>query len=110
MRSTPQWRVDYEEVKVKRDTLAVELREVCPAFVAKIVDLFLRVQANDAELSRLHQARPCGVALHLREAELEVRNLDHFTSGTPSIAKEMRLPRFEYDLEQPSMAWPPRHV
>jgi hypothetical protein len=60
-----QWRADYELLKVKRDALAVELGEVYPKVVRKLVSLFTRLKANDAELSRLHQARPSGAGLHL---------------------------------------------
>jgi hypothetical protein len=98
-----QWRADCEVHKVKRDALAAELREVYPRAVAEIVDLLTRIAANDAELFRLHQARPAGISVHLRSAELEARDLESFTRDAPSITKELRLP----DWEQPTKTvWP----
>jgi hypothetical protein len=102
-----QWRADYEELGGKCDALAAELRELYPAFATKIADLFGRIATNDAEISRLHQARPAGTALHLPGAELMARNLAGFTRGEPSIAKELRLPDW---LNATKMAWPPPTV
>jgi hypothetical protein len=100
-----QWRSDYEKLKVKRDGLAEELRTIYPEFETKITDLFTRIAANDAELSRLHQARPGGVALHLLGAELVARDLERFTAAEPSIAQELKLPTFASG-QRP--AWPPQ--
>ncbi len=99
-----QWRADYEQLKGKRDALAEEVREY-PAIVAKLVDLFSRVAINDAEIGKLHRARPAGVSLHLRTAELEARGLDGFTRDTPSIIEEqLKLPDWQHSER---MAWPP---
>ena len=59
-----QWRANFEELKVKRDGLAAELRRDYPP-IEKIADLLARIAANDDEIVRLHVARPSGVALHL---------------------------------------------
>ena len=99
-----QWRSDYEKLKVKRDGLAEELRTIYPEFETKITDLFTRIATNDAELSRLHQARPGGVALHLLGAELVARDLERFTAAEPSIAQELKLPTFASGQR---LAWPP---
>jgi hypothetical protein len=99
-----QWRGDYEALKIKRDALAAELREVYPVFEAKISDMFVSIAANDAELSRLHQARPAGVGLHLLSAELVARDLERFTTREPSIAGELKLPTFAPGQR---LAWPP---
>jgi hypothetical protein len=98
-----QWRSDYEELKVKRDGLAEELRTIYPEFETKITDLFTRIAANDAEVSRLHQARPGGVALHLLGAELVARDLEHFRTTEPSIAQKLKLPTFAPGQR---LAWP----
>jgi hypothetical protein len=50
------------------------------------------VAVNDEALSRLHQRRPAGVALHLRGAESLARGLDGFTRFEPSIAADLKLP------------------
>ncbi len=99
-----QWRADYETLKVERDALANEMRELYPLLQTKVSDLLARIAANDEKLSRLHQARPSGVALHLRGAELEARDLQAFTRYEPSIAATLKLPTFEPGER---LAWPP---
>ena len=100
-----RWRGEFENLKVKRDGLAEELRAIYPKFEAKIADLFKRITANDAELSRLHQARSAGVTMHLLGAELVARDLERFTTREPSIARELKLPTFVPGERQ---AWPPQ--
>ena len=99
-----QWKGDFEVLKVKRDELAAEFREIYPTCVSKIIDVLNRIAANEVELSHLHQARPSGVSLHLLGAELVARGLDNFTRDDPSIARELKLPDFEHSVR---MAWPP---
>ena len=80
------------------------LGEVYPGAVAKLVDLFTRVAANDAQLSRLHQARPSGAGLHLAGAELVARGLESFLCRDElSITKELQLPDWTYSAK---MSWP----
>jgi hypothetical protein len=102
-----KWRANYEALKPERDALAAELSELYPMFTTKIADLFVRIAVNDEKLSRLHQARPAGVSLHLLGAELVARNLSSFSSADPSLAKELKIPNFErsnrmtYPLHRP---------
>jgi hypothetical protein len=98
------WRADYAALKVKRDELAVELSELYPPFATKIADLFRRMRDFDAELSRLHQARPAGIPLHLLGPELVARGLEQFTRNERSLIGEVQLPAF--DPRQP-WVWPP---
>jgi hypothetical protein len=100
-----KWYAEYEALKSERDALAAEFREVYTQFEAKVVDLLIRMAANNAEISNLHSARSSGVKLHLLEAELVARGLEHFTRDVPSITKELKLPAFEPG--QPP-AWPSR--
>lgn len=102
-----KWHADYATLKPKRDALATELRELYPAAVAKLVDLFARSADLDAEIGKLHQARPSGVSLHLRTAELEARGLESFRRDRPSIAHELKLPDWE---NSDRMAWPARQL
>lgn len=99
-----EWRAKYETLKVERDALAAELRELYPEFETKITDVFVRIAANDAELSRLHLVRPSGVSLHLLGAELTARGLECFTRSEPSIAATLKLPTFGAGER---LAWPP---
>ena len=98
----------YEKAKAERDQLAAELKEVYPAFAARVADLMTRVDANDREIERCNtRARPIGAAW-LAGAELVARGLKGFSDGPsniPRIVGDLRLPAFEYrrgDL----YAWP----
>ena len=90
-------------MKRKRDALAEELREVYPDAVNKIVDLFVRITANNKALSALHQARPPGVMEHLLSAELHARGLDRFTRDAPSLLTSVSL----FDFDSGRQIWPP---
>ena len=59
--------------------------------VNKVVDLFVRITADEKALSALHQARPPGVMEHLLSAELHARGLDRFTRDTPSLLTSVCL-------------------
>jgi hypothetical protein len=97
------WRADYDALNIKRDELAVELSELYPPFATKIADLFRRVREFDAELSRLHEARPAGIPL-LLGPELVARGLEQFTRNERSLVGEVQLPAFHQG--QPCV-WPP---
>jgi hypothetical protein len=51
------WLIEHDALKRERDALAEELREVYPNAVAKMIDLFGRITANDESLSGLHRRR-----------------------------------------------------
>jgi hypothetical protein len=89
------WLAEYDVKKRKRDALAEELCEVYPDTVDKLVDLFVRITADEKELSALLQARPPGVMEHLVSAELHARALDRFTRDTPSLLTSVCL--FDWD-------------
>ena len=97
------WLAEYEEQKRARDVLAEELSQVYPDAVAKIVDLFDRITANDETLSQLHLARPAGVTEHLHSAELYARGLDKLTRDSPSLLTSVHL----IDWVSGSEIWPP---
>jgi hypothetical protein len=98
------WQADYEAVKVERDALAAALREVYPAVVAKLADLFHRVEAVDADVTRINGSAPAGEKRRLLGVELHARNLDRFTRDQPSIAKSCALPDWTHSSKG---AWPP---
>ena len=85
------WLAEHDALKRERDALAEELREVYQNAVAQIVDLFVRITANDQALSKLHRARPAGMKQHLLSAELHARGLDSFTRDTPSLLTSVCL-------------------
>ena len=98
----------YEAAKAERDQLAAELREVYPAFAARVADLMARVEANDREIEKCNtRARPSGAAW-LAGAEMVARGLRGFTDGpssVPRIVRDLRLPGFEWNRHDP-YAWP----
>jgi hypothetical protein len=98
------WRADYDALKIKRDELALEFIELYPPFATKIANLFRRMLDFDAELSRLHQARPAGTSQHLLGPELVARGLEQFTRNERSLIGEVQLPGFKPG--QPCV-WPP---
>ena len=97
------WLAEHDALKRERDALAEEVREVFPEAENKIVDLFVRITANNKALSELHQARPAGVMEHLVSAELHARGLDRFTRDTPSLLTSVCL----FDFDSGRQAWPP---
>jgi hypothetical protein len=100
-----RWRASYEALRVERDALAAELREVYPAAVARLVDLLGRITINDVAIGKLHLARPSGVSSHLRTAEQAARDIDGFCASAPSITKLLQLPDFR---DSANLAFPPR--
>jgi hypothetical protein len=59
------------------------------------------MQALDARLSNLHQARPLGLQIHLENAELLARGLEAFTRDKPSLLRLLQL----YDSNG-AQVWP----
>jgi hypothetical protein len=103
------WLAKFDALKPERDALAEELGELYPDAIAKLMDLFVRITANDNALSELHQARPTGMAQHLLSAELRARGLDSFSYNTPSLLTSVHLIDWETGREiwpapKPSMA------
>jgi hypothetical protein len=85
---------EQEPLHRERDALAEELREVYPAAVTKILDLFVRITANGKALTELGQSIPPGVN-SLLSAELHARALDSFTLHIPSLLSSVVL--FDWD-------------
>lgn len=98
------WEPEFQEVQAKRDELAAELREVYPELTHRLADLFHRIEAADKEVSRINGSAPPGDHRHLLGVELTGRGLASFSTASPSIAKELKLPDFE---RSDQTAWPP---
>jgi hypothetical protein len=86
-----QWQRDFNDLEQERDDLALEFDEAYPALVNELVDLLTRMAMLDDKLSRLHQARPSGVQLHLDSPELLARGLDGFSHDRPSLLTLLKL-------------------
>lgn len=85
------WQHQCDQVKGKRDALATEFAQAYPALVGKLIDLFTRSKAIDAEVSRINGSAPNNA--HHR--------LDRLT---PPCIAQVRLP----DLNNPTVnLWPP---
>jgi hypothetical protein len=99
-----RWQADYEAVKAQHDALTKEYAELYPQLTARLCDLFQRAEAIDAECSRINGEAPAGEHRRLLGVELTARKLAGFSTESPSIAKELKLPDFECSAK---MAWPP---
>ena len=104
------WLVDYEQIKIKRDAAAAELRTIYPEFASKLVDLLLRIEVVDREVVQVRSAKPFdakeanGDGRWLVETELAARGLDSFGVHDHRILKDLQLPSFS---EPTKLAWPP---
>lgn len=99
-----EWRIDFAARAEERNALANELRDVYPRLASQLADLFAKIAANDAALSRLHQDRPSSAKGFLLGAELTALGLDEFSRDRKSIAKTLCLP----DFKSNKLLWPPR--
>lgn len=100
-----QWQAESDALEMIRDALAAEFREAYPKVEQQLVDLLGRMAANDAEILRLNAASPPNSEA-LSRVELVARGLERFTREEPSIATELRLPKFAADAR---LAWPQGH-
>jgi hypothetical protein len=98
------WEPEFQEVKVTRDELATELRELYPRLATQLADLFYRIEAADKEVSCINGSAPSGDHRRLLGVELTARNLASFSTARPSIMKELKLPHFDHSDR---MVWPP---
>jgi hypothetical protein len=98
-----RWQHEFRDLKKERDALAQEFAQVYPTVCAQLVDLFARTAALDQRLSKLHESRAAGVALHLDSVELSARELERFTRDVPSLLTTVTL----FDLKTGKQVWPP---
>ena len=99
------WLAEYDALKVLRDALAEELRDVYPEVARKIADLVERIAAVDRKLDELNRTRPHSVQRYLRSVELHSRGLDSFSANTPSFLTSICL--FDWDTGR-QICPPPR--
>ena len=102
-----RWEV-YKKATAERDALAAELKDVYPAFEARIADLLARIEASDREITRINgRAKPDGASPILGAEEL-ARGLGGYSVGVsniPRITRDLRLPAFQY-RPLGEYAWP----
>jgi hypothetical protein len=100
-------RVNYDKAKAVRDELASELADLYPPFAQRIVELLVRVAANDREIDHINHALPNG-ADRLLVAELKARGLQGFVVNSvevPRIIDRLCLPPWQ---PRSNYLWPPR--
>jgi hypothetical protein len=98
-----RWQHEFRDLKKEHDALADEFAALYPRCVSQLADLFARVVSFDQRASKLHSARPAGVALHLEGVELTARKLERFTRDQPSLMTVVQL----FALDGTAL-WPPK--
>jgi hypothetical protein len=101
-----RWEPEYKRVIAQRDALAAEMREVYPAAVAQLADLFQRATQCDREISQLNQSAPSGDRRGIHGVELTARGVEALLQPDVRIAETLRLPFFQRD-RGPIFVWPP---
>jgi hypothetical protein len=101
-----RWEPEYERVKAVRDALVAEMRQVYPAAVTQLADLFQRMAQCDRECSRIDRSRPDSEHQRLLSVELTARGVEGLLQPDVYIAEMLRLPFFWRD-SGPIYAWPP---
>lgn len=99
---------EHAAAKAERDALAVEIAEVYPKLTAQLIDLFTRLDANDARLGAVNKA---GGGERLESAEVAARGCaGNFIwplgrgAGNVTRLSSTKLP----NLNQHGYAWPLR--
>jgi hypothetical protein len=85
-----RWVVDYERVKIERDAAAEKLRVLYPEVAAKLVDLLLRIEVVDREMTRVNDAPAA------RSCNTLIRSSG--SSQSPSSAQNSPTKTVESDL------------
>jgi hypothetical protein len=101
-----KWEPDFKRVEAQRDALAAEMREVYPAAVAQLGDLFERMVQCDRECSRINGSAPPGDHRRLLRVELAARGVGGLLQPDVWITETLRLPAFPRE-SGPIYAWPP---
>jgi hypothetical protein len=83
------------------------MREVYPAAVSRLADLFHRMEAIDRESSRINGLAPPGDHRRLLKVELAARGVEGLLQPDIFITEMLRLPFFWRD-SGPIYAWPHR--
>jgi hypothetical protein len=82
------------------------MREIYPAAVAQLADLFQLMSGCDRECSRINGSAPPGDHRRLRRVELTARGVEGPLQPNVYIAEMLQLPFFWRD-SGPIYAWPP---
>jgi hypothetical protein len=99
--------VEYEKVRLERDTLAAELKSLYPNFASQLSNLLARIEANDRLIEMINRRRKPQKADRLLGAEAVARGLEGYGSNVPRITAKLVLPAFEYSDHKPYQ-WVPR--
>lgn len=90
-----RWNAAGDKLAIERDALADELRELYPAVIAQLADIFQRIDANAAAIGDLHGRAPHGEHRRLLDAELVARDLPNYDAVHPRLRDGLRLPNWD---------------
>ena len=88
--SLQKWHARAQRLAAEVDALGSEFADRYPWLITELIDLFQRCVALDRQVTKLNTQVPAGVA-PVRTAEMQARNVDRFTSATPSIVASTTL-------------------
>jgi hypothetical protein len=97
------WNAEADRTEATVRELAAELKNTFPEAVAKLTDLLTRCAAADRAVAATNLAAPPTEHRRLRGPELVARELAGFSSGQPSLAKQLQLPNWQGSV----LLWPP---
>jgi hypothetical protein len=96
------WNAQADQIEAERDALATELRELYPTFVARLIDIYTRIDANTAAINSLYRSAPRGEWRNLLDAELKARGLQSYSAHQPVLRDNLKLP----DWHEPRKTYP----
>ena len=102
------WVVDYDRVLAQRDAAAQELRAVYAPLVMRLADLLERIEAIDAEVNCVNNAKPMnadaarGDGRISHGVEIHARGAGRYNETI--LTRDLRLPNW---VPADGLAWPP---
>jgi len=103
-----RWSARFERHAADCNALAKEFRDTYPSMAKQLVELLQRIAACDRESSAINGDAPDNEFRRLSRVELLARELEQFSSETPSIIQNVTLPDWTgsafWPLPQTSMA------
>lgn len=87
------WQDDYENVRAAVEAEAHRFREIERLFAA-ILERLAGAAALQPDIDRVNRTAPAGEPKRLKSVELTARQLDTFSTDSPSLARELRIPEW----------------
>jgi hypothetical protein len=87
------WHAQADKVEAERDKIATELAELYPTFMEKLIDIFERIDANNAAINNLYRSAQWGYNdRQIVDAELAARGLQSYSAHQPALRDNIKLP------------------